>query len=299
MITDARFEKLLSTVSGGGRLSRNSENDLLREVENYLGKNPHEEAVRRAKRFDAFSDAENISWFIEEVEKRYAAGLGFSFLRMGDGEGRFVGELRHSPAINEFSSSLSKKIWFNYSSTLPESSFYDELELSYKNATCVGFSPELRLNMELERLWYGYLGVANGNKFLCNSSGRLVKAWLGKLLFDTPQFRKFFLNKKIVVISCHDAESHFSQLLGVDEVELKLIPPQGHPKLRDLTSGKCMYPNVFNSLRDDISRIGQAVYVIGAGVYSKILAEDARLSGGVAFDFGSMLDYMVGIETRN
>lgn len=57
-----------------------------------------------------------------------------------------------------------------------------------------------------------------------------------------------------------------------------------------------IYPEIIGRVRE-ASGPGTIVFV-GAGILGKILADEARQSGAVALDVGSLMDYMVGHKTR-
>ena len=79
-----------------------------------------------------------------------------------------------------------------------------------------------------------------------------------------------------------------------------VIPPAEKVKRADQSDIRPLhqtYPDIVDEIHA-LSRPGTLV-LVGAGIIGKFLIDEARQSGAVAIDVGSMLDYFAGRKTRS
>lgn len=276
---------------------------LKREVMEFLIQNPLADALAVAKGFERRSPAEDIQLLLSASDQCIREGSGFSFIRMGDGEGRFVGEIRNLyPAIYRFSLALSKNIWFGFSESIPTDDFFATLSDCYKNASIVGYSPQFRVDLEFKNIWYGYVGCVNGNNFLREEFNggvdRSVRNWSNVGLFSHDKFIEMLRKSDVTIITCHPKEELAKSGIPFGLLRVINIPPEKNTGLVNYCPNQSLYPKLFGEIMVDVANNQSSVVLTSAGVYSKFFCERARSAGKVAFDIGAELDKRLGFKTR-
>ncbi len=103
--------------------------------------------------------------------------------------------------------------------------------------------------------------------------------------------------KAVLVVSCWPAD----QLrLPFAPLEYITVPPAQKLKRLDEAGKQRLfeaYPHILPQIR--AAAAPGTLVLVGAGIIGKFLAGEARESGAVAIDVGSMLDYMAGSKTRS
>lgn len=269
---------------------------------NFLKEHPYDDVIKLASEFESRSAAEDVSLMIESIENSLKNKTGFSFVRMGDGEGRFISGFDNYEEIKKFSVEISKNIWFSNSDlpNFPEWSL--DLSRCYENASMVGYCPVFRV--KLDEIWYGYYGVVCGNYFIKNKFGldkfqRLVRNWTHVHLLDDIKFLDLLKKHKIAVIGCHSLDDIRESNLFGDVVSVINIPPQPGFGLKNFAPiGIKLYPDLFEDIRNKITTIDADIVICSAGVHAKFFCEDLRSCGKIGIDFGSEIDKRLGFKTR-
>lgn len=226
---------------------------------------------------------------------------GFSFVRMGDGEGRFVGNYKHNyNSLYLEAVEIASRIWFWNSSEFPKDGFWQRLEKSFVNANVVGFNPVARVAFESGNVRHGYIGVVNGNEFVSQNL-RPSQALLPNGVVRQIDYGEILkVSKKTIVIGPHDSQKEvIERIFNISDVEGWIIPAENHPNLLNINENP-HFPCIFERTINEISELDRSgtVFLVAAGVYGKIYCDVIRESNGCALDIGSLLDQWMGIKTR-
>ncbi len=246
--------------------------------------------------------------FVELIEDAIQDRIGFSFVRIGDGEGRFLGtRLSAYPAIWGETVAIAKRIWFWNSSEFPPPAFFSLLEDAYLRASIVGINPIYRLELESRNSLIGYVGVTNGNRFmyehLSNYKGVLCNNWDNVVLDNMNFYRRLPVIAKrscasICIVSPHqNLKDRIDWLSNAESHEI-LIPSEGHRAIQNESLAEPHYPDVYDRVCNFIDNRTGDVFLIAAGVFAKLYCERARLAGNIAIDIGSILDKWLSYNTR-
>jgi hypothetical protein len=277
-----------------------SSNQLSLEYHNFVKLNPINQSIAIAKKFESRQMPEDLDLLISMMIESLKFGKGFSFLRMGDGEGRFVTGYEEYPAITDFSIALSMRIWWDGCKKLPHfTDWCGSLSTCYKNATLVGYSPVYRVTMN--EVWYGHYGVINGNNFINSYSQNqdyLIRNWTHVELWDDKRFTHLLKFNKVAVITCHSKQVLEDSGLFPDLIEVINIPPQPGLGLNNYSNSQEIYPSLFEEILDKIPKLEANILICSAGVHAKFFCESARISGKIGIDIGSELDKRLGFKTR-
>ncbi len=294
----------LSSVPAFG----DGKNLLLDEFRSYYQDNRVETSkaiVSRLTTASKFLDPKQVAG---KILSAIAQREGFSFLRIGDGEGRFVGpHLRRFPHLWSETQAIAKRVWFWNSKEIPDAAFFRSLEDAYLNANVIGLNPEYRITLESRNNLFGYLGVTNGNRFLFEHQdgykGFTCNNWDNVVLESMNFYRELpniarQIGCRICIISPHKGLiSRIDWLAEADLIEF-VIPSEGHPAIVGDSLSEPHYPDTYHRcLRFIESRSGD-IFLIAAGVFAKLYCEAARSSGNIAIDLGSLIDKWLSYQTR-
>ena len=263
-----------------------------------------------------FSDVENLRL---SLKSDITKSQPFSLLRLGDGEGNVLlwGNRRNDyPELSEL---CMKKIWilmFGYWSENPSNwdDIAKDMSQAIVNAKYLGLHPPLRLKKfldkasnveEVESLDHrgcaGLFGVwdhmQTRNGF---SASDLVvtDCWIHAKIID------FYCDLisaagNISLITCYEGliELLFKRT-GVSHGENFLIPPQA-ANVKGKPEG-LHYPDRFIQISGQLSGadLSGRLFFVAAGLLGKIYCDQIRQSGGMAIDFGSMADVLMGQGVR-
>ena len=278
---------------------------IQREFSRFIERFPYELAKQRANDFEHRSPSQDIDVLLAQLEAAIRGHKGLSFVRMGDGEGRFVGISREYRRLYDQSKRIAKNIWYNYSK-VPNEKFYDNLEGAYANASIVGYVPAHRLELEAKNVWYGYFGCVCGNEFIDASlehdidgnAEKLVRNWTAVNMVGEATFSELLRTTGVGIVTCHPHQGVFVEKFGLTHIEHFVIPPQYHPLLENHSSFERLYPDQYLEIMASFGKSDTQVYLIGAGVFAKIFCEHLRKLGKVGLDLGSVLDNIAGVATR-
>jgi hypothetical protein len=228
----------------------------------------------------------------------------YSYVRMGDGEGRYLADFSAYPNLSALTAKIAKRIWFWSSESLPDRAFMEELRNAYFYSDVVGVNPPYRVRMESKHLLVGYCGVVFGNKFVRDKclNSRFSANWAHSLIPDAAWHQLGQFAKRVFCISCHFGlaaiiKNRFSLHCEVHDIN---IPPENVKALLGIgVSGK-HYPDVYESVIKTIaSQVGPGdLVIVAGGVFGKLYSHYAKMAGAVAVDIGSLADQWKGVNTR-
>ena len=145
---------------------------LINEFSTFVAEHPVADEYAEAESWLAgdhgisLSDAEEL--IVSAINNRRP----FSFIRMGDGEGRWMFEFDADSALAAHSNKTARNVWFWNSRTFPPEEFWNELRKSYLDADLVGINPGFRIRFEASQSEHsdvhvlGYVGVILGNQYI-------------------------------------------------------------------------------------------------------------------------------------
>ena len=234
------------------------------------------------------------------IRDSIASKKGFSLIRIGDGEGRFLPPLDQYPSLQTIANDVAKRIWFWNSRTAPDSSFFKWLQDAVLFADVVGFSPPFRVSFATED-YIGYLGVTQGNRFvrqtIASSSYRVSYNWIN-VLINHALLQDIIPNTaRVTVISPH---KNVNLLNKFGEARLRhiVIPSENHPLVIGQSITAPHFPDVFETVLAKIRSDPEGLFLVAGGVFGKIYCHEIKKAGGVALDMGSVADQWVGLQTR-
>ncbi len=239
-------------------------------------------------------------------------------VRLGDGEALFWGALNF-PGKEKFDSYTNfvaeeqYRVWFGKElkqESLEQVNFLsNSLFESYKTSVFIGCNdyrryPEIYDSYAFSpyrNYFPGYFGFISTYHLLVALS-KFGNLKLFEAFIFLELLNKDFINEllndglRLSFISCHDLSNEF-----VSPVESILIPgAKGEAIPEHLKLGN-HYPDRFNEIMMFLSsadNVSGKIFIIGAGILAKIYADKIHKMGGIAFDVGSSIDYMMGFESR-
>jgi hypothetical protein len=106
----------------------------------------------------------------------------------------------------------------------------------------------------------------------------------------------------VSIITCHpQLTAALKAQYGLDVSSTHLIPPEHkHAGQFVETPAGRHYPDVFESLREPLSRVPRGhVVLVAAGLLGKVYCDWIKVAGGIAIDVGSAADHWCGYTTRS
>lgn len=269
----------------------------------FLGRYPLDVALETSNGFEVRSDTADAALLFQSCLNALETKIGFSFLRMGDGEGRFVGSYSEFPDLFKISRKIAENVWFSSSQIWPEDTFFQSLEQAYANASMAGYCPSYRINLEYGNIWYGYFGCVIGNEFLKQSLSThtrpFLRNWSHRLLLESTNWPKLLEGRRLCVVTCHPDSHHlrsiFDKCISLQHIQ---IPPEKNQALSHIVNEEPIYPDAFERVINEIDSSDSELFFVSAGVFAKIFCERIRSSGRVALDMGSTIDRILGFKTR-
>lgn len=298
---------VFDTIHGGHRLEKiNLSSSFYHEImefQRYLSDEPIEYHVEKSLGLLKSNRGITHVTLKEMVFSAISEKRPFSFLRMGDGEGRFCSNLDKYPLYKDISHDIAKRIWFWNSRLFPPESFFEQLRLSYIHSDVVGINPPFRIEFEARNIPIGYVGVTMGNKFVMESfdqtSSNYTENWALQLLEDGDFFPEIVkLANRITLICPHTNISDFFLQRFDKNISHIQVPAESNPYSKIASLNRPHYPDVFEKTLSSISQEASDLYLVAAGAYAKIYCDAARRTGAVAIDVGSMIDKWMNINSR-
>lgn len=275
--------------------------DLVSEIYEWVSCNPLDKSLQASNKLEARSNDKDVSILLDHIVDSFDRHVGFSFVRMGDGEGRFTLSNQSYPLLDEFSHALARKVWFAYSDLYPGPAFYESMCESYRQANVVGYIPSYRIDIAYHNIWYGYYGCVNGNKFIIDEIGvapaSLVRNWAHSNLVNHVGFRQFVRGKHLGFVTCHNKSAELAHLFEADQISIFLTPPENHPLLLNECKQR-MWPDAFNRVIAELDRCDADIIFVSCGVFGKLFCHLIKQRGKIAIDLGSVIDSMLGFRTR-
>lgn len=306
---DTTIERIARLKPGAGELQ------WLAELNKFLIRYPAEKAYDLARSVadsDRFLDKDTLT---AKIENALAEKKGFSFIRLGDGEGAFIkisdADEDLYPNLYAHSRNNRANVWFAGEIDIATSNFTRaalELVIAIEGADVVGVPP-------IEWLKYDYL--------ICSVTGMpsLVNAlrWIGLPNIDSGQaltkhaihlefFRTGHLTRilksqsEIGVISCHaEAPTTLKRAFGFTDIEFHKIPGE---KLHAHLLGPAAvegqhFPTRYHEVMTALRRpLEGKLFLVAGGLLGKFYCDQIKRSGGVALDIGSLIDGWMGVDSR-
>jgi hypothetical protein len=232
----------------------------------------------------------------------------FSLIRLGDGEGNFLGKIVSSD--DSIANTQYNRIMKNWFGDLPAGLSVD-IDLhsliieAISTADQLGFPNISRIVYESTNDYRGFQGVYNASKYCVNSTHHAYTP-------VSPVLHYSLLNSDIFIdavrkasafhtITCFDKFGDVMRnKLGFKVGRDFLIPGEkGVPSLPDKYKQGAHFPDVFIKVLDEISNLNAGdVLFIGAGILGKIYCSRAKKRGLIAVDIGSLSDLIMGLNTR-
>lgn len=267
----------------------------------------------------AASREQSAAWILPHdlgdfLKARIAAAEPFSWIRLGDGEARFLmhlhPELRAAVPARE-ATAMAKQIWFAWFGqdldAVPAdhiAALGDRLDQAIRNAGLIGVTDGQRL--ETDATHYGFCAA--------------LEAYLGALLADHPSglfcdaLAPVWLNQQdpffgsllreldfLGVVSPHpDLADRLQRHLKIGAVASYDLP--GETRLgRAVEQGNrgTHFPEVYERTLATLTvpRRG-AVFLVAGGLLGKIYCDRIRELGGIALDIGALADAWAGYNRR-
>lgn len=263
-----------------------------------------------------YQDNDNLC---QLLKSDIARSKPFSLLRLGDGEGNVLFWGNRSCDYPELSGLSMKKIWilmfgFGNVNLRDWNRMARDMSLAIANAKYLGLHPPLRLKKFLDKALdvaevqsldhrgcaglFGVWDYLHACKGFGTSDLVVADCWVHATILD------FYCDLivaagNISLITCYEGllELLFERS-GVTQGESFIIPPQavnikGRPK-------SLHYPDRFIQLSEQLlsADLSGRLFFVAAGLPGKIYCDQIRQSGGMAIDFGSMADVLMGLGVR-
>lgn len=299
----------------------------------YYLNGPLLETLRLRQLFDSLWKPRRANLF-DLLEHAIARREGFSFVRIGEGEGAFTSYRRYKAdktRRNEIFGVIGKdiySIWFKKNILELAEDEYDRLEGAYsdsiRKADYLGVPSEARivyeysqLEQDLSRYGYsrGYVGVReallHAYEVLNESTERpefIGDCDVARAMYNwqDPQAslevilpKVLFGLERLHIISCHPhLAGALQSFLSIGQVESILIPPEkGRLSASNMLEGD-HFEHYFETISEKCRELNGQVVLVAAGFLGKIYCALIKEAGGVAIDIGSLADYWAGYSTR-
>eukprot|EP01037_Dinobryon_pediforme_P002595 gene2596-2635_t len=239
---------------------------------------------------------------------------GFSFVRLGDGEGallsyvdRLQGE--QDPAHRLHGLMLGSEIWNTWlgrdirdEDPAGLIGLADRLGTAVSRADLVGI-PKVS-DCAAAITYIEHHGCARSHEFVLRRRHEgLVVSQMNVMLHGIGLYERIVASQSSMsVITCHSGLGPaIERRFGGIGVRSYLIPLQfGHRELIGPPwSGARHFPDVFEAICRDIEVPAAGhVFFVAAGVFGKIYCDIVRSRGGIGLDIGAMADAFAGFDTR-
>jgi hypothetical protein len=230
-----------------------------------------------------------------------AAGRPFSYVRIGDGEGRYVADLEPWPSLQELSLRTAQRVWFWNSTAPPDGSFKARVRNALLGSDFLGVTPLYRVERMVNEGVLGSVGIVLGNAFAVEHLSELPGVcanWVNVELNEQGFYER--LGGKVNFISPYPeiGEVFRSRGATADSIDVFVVPSENHPALVTRSLDRPHYPDVFAECLDFIRARPGETFLVAAGLLGKVYCDEAKAAGGVSIDIGSIADMWMGIRTR-
>ena len=260
---------------------------------------------------------------LDHVLKAVDAGLGFSLIRLGDGEGNFLPYPGRHASIAVDDREATQCIWWGRPrlDTHAADGLSRMLQQAVRGADIVGipdlsrlvYSLPLPTPVDLFDSWHDFRGQlavmyhaitergspSTGQLFgrgqrltSCHIHADLAAFGLYEALFDHV--------RRVSIISCHPVlPARLAARFGIETRRHFVIP---HERKAAAAFGYSNsgehWPDVFEHLRLELEVEPGEVVLVAAGFLGKLYADWIKQKGGIALDIGSIVDFWCGFSTR-
>ena len=247
------------------------------------------------------------------LRARIEAGEPFSWVRGGDGEGRFVAAMNRAsyPALTQDDAdAMLQQIWTNwFGQDLAEidagrlAQLSAKVDDAFRTADLVGMTSVAVL--EHDRRHFGYRAALHVWQQGLPSSPdqRYTDASNHCFLLDRdPCFAKLLAGVDfLAVISPHRGLARRLQAqTAIASVIEYIIPGESRlMRAEELANRGEHFPKIFDRLMNEIRvPFRGACFLVAGGLLGKIYCHRIRELGGIALDIGAVADIWAGIDTR-
>lgn len=282
----------------------------------YLGRYPAQEAVDRCLALRDTYRFQGVQEVVADINAALAAGEGYSLIRLNDGEGSIVHlSIEDEAEYRELYTRNRREFhhwWFGHEGRLFDPDFLTgvhEMNGAIGNASCVGADVSEHLRVRHRQ------GDVRNIPCLFNIVRKLESLRdadperAGRMALTDPIINQFLLfdgelerllqaQDRIGLVSCHEAlPGALRAKFGLSEVFFHKTPGEAA-----ITQG--VEPEPFASwhgrIKDEVSRaVPGVLYLVAAGIMSKVYCDLIKRAGGVALDVGSVADIWMKAPTRS
>jgi len=266
--------------------------------------------IARAQAREASDHWLGVNRLGAHLRQRIEARAPFSWIRLGDGEARFLMHLH--PALraalpSREADAMARQIWFAWfgqdiSEIPPESlaTLGARLERAIRNADLLGVTSAERLGSDAAH--YGF--CAGLETYLGSRADAMVTDALAPVALnrEDPFLGSLLRGLDFLgVVSPHsDLADRLQRHLDIGAVASYDLP--GETRLaRDAEAGNrgTHFPGVYEEVLSTlvVPRSG-AVFLVAGGLLGKIYCDHIRALGGIALDIGALADAWVGLNRR-
>lgn len=312
--------------------SQNYSDRKLASFSQYYLNGPLFETLRLRRSFESYGSTSH--GLLNLLEHAISLRKGFSFIRIGEGEGSFSSYSRYMKdrsRKNEVFGVIGKdiySIWFKRNIADLAAKDYTELKCAYSHsvqiADYLGIPSSSRIiyeysQLEQDLLRYGYSRGYVGVREVLLDAYDILKGDLNSVRVigscdvaramyswqDAEDSLEVVLPKvlygldRLHIISCHPQLATVLQsFLCIDEVNSILIPPEkGRLSASNMLDGDHL-EHFFAPISEKCKAMEGQVVLVAAGFLGKIYCALIKEAGGVAIDIGSLADFWAGYSTR-
>ena len=247
------------------------------------------------------------------LKGRIDAGEPFSWIRLGDGEGRFLmhrhAELRGALPARE-AAAMAKQIWYAWfgqdlDMVAPEAlaALGARFEQAIGKADLLGVTSAERLAGD--PLHYGFCaGLETYLATLPEHPGRMLCDALAPLALNRrdPFLGSLLRGRDFLgVVGPHpDLAARLQRHLQIEAVASYDLPGEARlARLRDRQDGRVHFPIVHDEIMAALAVPHRgAVFLVAGGLLGKIYCDRIRELDGIALDIGALADAWMGYNTR-
>ncbi len=247
------------------------------------------------------------------LKGKIEAGEPFSWIRLGDGEGRFLmhlhAELRGALPARE-AAAMARQIWFAWFDQDLDAVAPDALaalgarfEQAIRNADLLGVTSAERLAGD--PLHYGFCaGLETYLSTLSERPGRMFCDALAPLALNRqdPFLGSLLRGRDFLgVVSPHpELAARLQRHLHIGAIASCDLPGEARlARIREGRESRAHFPVVHDEIMAALSVPHRgAVFLVAGGLLGKIYCDRIRELGGIALDIGALADAWMGYNTR-
>lgn len=227
------------------------------------------------------------------IQAAISAKRGFSFIRLGEGEGTFL-----TRANDDSSGELSQKLqeWFGSQQFSPREigSIADMIRASIASADVLGLPTpaQVKKHAGYRRVFSALeaYGLDRSNQARCDANMHWYLQFSGAIA-------SLLLQRGLVsVIGCRVLEKELQRVFHIRSI--RTFPVRGEERHPGSVT-EPHWPLGFSLVKEQVERtVPGTIFLVGAGPLGKIYCHWVKEKGGVALDIGSLLDGWAGIASR-